>query len=77
MAKSGDKVCCRQCGRDTTNKTEICSKCYGYGETEQRGRKIRDTKAIAGTPIEDVYESNWYEPTSDEAYHGGSIRDDL
>lgn len=78
MRGDGELVCCTLCGRDTRNKTQICSRCYGHVQgDEMRDRKQRDTKALAGTSIEDTDGNARYDRNPNDAYHGGSVRDDI
>jgi len=76
--KKNDVVCCALCGRDTANQSMVCTYCYGNrtGE-EMRGRKARPSRTLGGTPLIEAFEEGESEPTAAEAYHGGSIRDDL
>jgi predicted amidophosphoribosyltransferase len=70
--------CCRQCGRDTTNKTRICSRCYGNKQgDEMRGRKARSSQILGGDPNRPAGDEEWWDQTAAEEYHGESPRDDL
>jgi len=68
-------VCCQMCGRDTNNKTGICSQCYGTGKSEEYGRKRRRYDQSSMRPAEKKYGDNQETPT--EQYHGDSFRDDI
>lgn len=68
-------VNCRQCGRDTAARDEICARCRGGrfqpGE-EGAGRKGR--RAMESLDAMDPAEDE--SPTRSQ-YHGDSIRDDI
>lgn len=36
------KVCCKSCGRDTSNKTAICARCYGGNQKPTKGAFYTD-----------------------------------
>lgn len=63
-----DIYCCSACGKDTRNKSLLCSQCLWRGPSyvtrngEQKGRSMRYMKAI------DDREPD--EETSDTRYHG-------
>lgn len=79
MMPKNETVCCSLCGRDTANKSRICSKCYGPGRKgeEEKGRKARAVQTFAGSCIEDAEPEEWWERDAKQEYHGGSVRDDV
>lgn len=78
MSQEQEISCCIRCGRDTKNKSGVCARCNGFkrlfASDEAKGRKARPSVIIGGSPIDDEIERD---ATGDEAYHGGSCRDDI
>ncbi len=69
--KQSDVVCCVQCGRDTSNRTKVCTRCYGArGVSEQYGRPALSITS-SKDPFDEVEENTY------ERYHGESLRDDI
>jgi len=71
---AGDElVCCERCGRDTTNKCRLCSRCLSGKPTylthcgEHRGRKVRQATATNDDEPD--------EETSRSRYHGDNYEE--
>ena len=63
--------CCTLCGRDTTSKTRICSRCYGEEKHPRKRSEI-----MAGRRPRSVEEEQEALERGDD-YHGSLERDDV
>lgn len=71
-------TCCVSCGRETSSKSGLCSRCRGKGREEEIGRHTRSLKTIQGSAIPEInIEDEDIMPRSDIQYHGPSPRDDI
>jgi len=82
---TGEIVCCILCGRDTPNKSHVCSHCYGGKRgSNQYERKARPsearalrTKTVDANPLANAIDEDNDDMSNAERYHGGSGRDDI
>ena len=77
--KRGPVTSCIGCGRDTSAKDEICSRCRGKSHTfgdEEKGRKARSSQVIGGSPIPEFDEEDDVS-VGDIQFHGQTLRDDI
>lgn len=78
FSKKSELVCCNLCGRDTSARDGICSRCRSpfFDHSEEIGRRRR-TVTESDSPLDQFNEENKFHKTSFEDYHGESVRDDI